>query len=114
MEQQTTTAINKLFWHVTTKDKKTLILKNGIIESDDGNLGSGVYCVETGDLTSLISVLSLDSFKDNGYELKDLAVVEFKYSGEYQTFKPVMRYYTNEKWIVIKNNISCKEIIRIM
>jgi len=114
MEWKIENAINKSFWHVTTKDKQLLISKSGINQSDDGNLGDGVYCVETGDINSLKSVLGLESFSDNGYKLKDLILIEFQYSGDYQIFKPLMRSYNNEIWIVIKNNISYSEIVKII
>jgi len=114
MEWKIENAINKSFWHVTTKDKQLLISKSGINQSDDGNLGDGVYCVETGDINSLKSVLGLESFSDNGYKLKDLILIEFQYSGDYQIFKPLMRSYNNEIWIVIKKNISYSEIVKII
>lgn len=105
---------NNFFWHVTTYDKISSILKYGINQSDDGNLGEGVYCVKEGDIKSLKSVLNLDSFKDNGYDIKDLVLVKFQYSGDYQAFKPIMRLYSNEIWIVIKEDIKQNQIIKVI
>jgi len=112
MELETKSAVNKHFWHVTPKNNEALIFKEGIIKSEDGNFGEGVYCIEEGDLNSLKSVLGLESFEDNGYELKDLAVVEFQYSGNYQIFKPIMRSYHGEKWVIIKEKINQNQIIK--
>jgi hypothetical protein len=75
--------------------------------------GEVVYCVEHWDKHSLLTILNSELYTDNGYTLEDLTIIEFEYTGEYIIFIPQMRFYNNERFILIKEPIDKTKITEI-
>ena len=111
MEWKSKKSNSKLFWHIANKLNKELIEQNGIIQSEGGQNGKGTYCIEAKEYDVLDSIIELMEY--NGYNISNLIVIEFKYTGKYQICDKNLFINSNEGWAIIKSNIEKSNIIRI-
>lgn len=103
---------NKLFWHLTTKNTIEKIKLAGLKKSSMGQNGDGVYCIFAEDYDVLDSLVEL--FEQRGLNIDDLIIIEFNYSGDYEFCEKKQLIYSNEGWIVIKENIPSHQINKVI
>ena len=103
--------IDKMFWHITTKENISKINHEGLKQSFDGQNGKGVYCIETNDYDVLDGIIEL--MAQRNISIENLAIIEFSYSGEFEFCKKHNLILANEGWVVIRYDIDTSNIKRI-
>ena len=103
---------NKLFWHVTSKENVATIKTNGIKQSEDGQLGKGLYCIEAEDYDVLDSIIEL--MEQRGNNVNNLIIIEFKYSGPFIFCPKNLLINSNEGWHMINQDIELRQIQKII
>lgn len=106
-------ADKKLFWHITWGDLNELISINGLKQSHDGQVGTGVYCIEAEDydaLDNLMEFLGIDRILN----IENLIIIEFVYNGAYEFVPKDLLMYSNEGWCVIRKDIPNVDILRTL
>lgn len=98
-------AKSDLFWHITNSKNIKQIKARGI-QQRDGQQGKGVYCIKAKDYSALDSVVELQDQRS----VKNLVVVEFEYTGEYEYTEPQNYIYANEGWAVIHSKVKPNSI----
>lgn len=102
---------NKTLWHITKKEKVNSIKENGILISDSGQVGAGVYSIIP-DLDVLENLMEFFSLEKK-YQPNLLAIVEFIYTGEVVE-SPVENFiFANEGWVKTNEPIAAENIISI-
>lgn len=102
---------NKTLWHITKKEKVNSIKENGILISDSGQVGAGVYSIIP-DLDVLENLMEFFSLEKK-YQPNLLAIVEFVYTGEVIE-SPVENFiFANEGWVKTNKPIAAENIISI-
>lgn len=76
-------ANKKLFWHITLANLNESININGLKQSNDGQVGAGVYCIEAEDYDALDNLMEFLG-TDRSLNIEDLRIIKFIYDGAYE------------------------------
>lgn len=102
---------DKIFWHITYNKYLDSILDKGLLQSEDGQQGKGVYCIEAKDYDVLDGILEL--MEEREVNSNELSVVEFIYSGKYKIHPKDMLILSSEGWCIISKDINKSNILSI-
>lgn len=103
--------MDKSFWHITYSKNVDSILDKGLLQSNEGQQGKGLYCIEAKDYDVLDSLLEL--MEEREIDSDKLYVIEFMYSGKYNMYPKDMLIYSSEGWCVINQDINKSNIVSI-
>ena len=106
-------AKDKLFWHITSSNLRESINNIGLKQSNSGQVGAGVYCIEAEDYDALDNLMDFLGINRKS-KIEDLIIIEFIYTGIYEFVLKDLLMYTNEGWCVIRTDVPSENILRTL